>query len=380
MRPSILLVANYDSDVGYAWWLMESYWVEIANNTPVGCPVHLAYPKISAIPEPIAQSSIVLHEESFDNGIGNLYHNLKFLRKHRVANIYFTDRPFFSLRFAIYRLVGVRRIVVHDHTPGVRTPASGLRKLFKTILARMPLFNADAVFATTEYVRKRHIEVSCILPARCHVVTNGIPQRDSAPKADLRTLFGIPEDRVVLVTVGRASRYKGIDFALQCVARLTKLGSAGDIHYLLCGDGPDLNVFQELCVTLGISDRVTFAGRRDDVPALLSAADLAIHPSSGEVGYSLSILEYMQAGLPVVVPDNPSVCGATVHGKDGLIYREGDIDSAALAVERLCSSKELRQQMGAAAKRRVAEHFNLEKTHRELLAALIECGVLAREA
>jgi glycosyltransferase involved in cell wall biosynthesis len=169
------------------------------------------------------------------------------------------------------------------------------------------------------------------------------------------------------VMTGRANRYKNVSFVLKCIADLTRQGHK--LHFLFCGDGPDLEAFRNEASSLGIASFVTFAGRRNDIPQVLPQCDFAIHPSLGEVGYSLSILEYMQAGLPVIVPDNPSVCGATQNGKTGMIYREHDAESLTEGIIRLMQNPADTKAMGEAARIKVKTEYNLKNTHTSLLRA-----------
>ena len=75
--------------------------------------------------------------------------------------------------------------------------------------------------------------------------------------------------------------------------------------------------------------------------SLLSSCDIGIQGSKGEVGYSLSILEFMSAGLATLVPDRPSTTLATAHMVTGLVYRPEDVPSAASHIERLIDDTEL---------------------------------------
>ena len=368
--PQILLVANWDSGVGYAWWLMESYWCTIATRFSGEYGILLAYPSVSTLPESLANAPVrVIAQEVEARSTSGLMQTIRLIRKERIRVIYFSDRPTWHWSYSLYRLAGVRTIIVHDHTPGVRARPAGWKAGIKALVHRIRWLGADAAIGATEYVRDRLIHVNCVPPERCFSVPNGLPSNLPAPRAaDLHSLFAIPADRVILIMSGRANRYKGIDFILQCMANLKHDGKA-TLHFVFIGDGPDLSAFKEQARALKVQDYCTFAGRRDDVPALLEGADIAMHPSQGEVGYSLSILEYMRAGLPVVVPDNPSVCAATEHGVTGLIYREMRIPDATAALTRLIDDKCLRRRLGTNA-RHSAHAYQLEEAHARLLAAL----------
>ena len=356
-------MANWDSSVGYAWWLMESHWIAISRHYADHYQTHLAYPSISDVPANIAAAPIAIHQQDFSfGGIGALREQLRFIRTHLIRTIYFTDRPAFSWRYLVYRAAGVQFIAIHDHTPGMRTSPRGLKRALKWMAQRMPGLAADVQIGASEFVRRRLIDVGCAPPEKCFCAPNGLPMQNFEPM-DVHTEFGIPRHRKIFVTAARASKYKGIDFAMRALAATGR----NDWHYLLCGDGPDLQRFRDIAAELRIEDQVTFAGTRPDVPNILLGCYAALHPSEGEVGYSLAILEYMRAGLPVIVPNNPSVTGATSR-LTGIIYK--NTQGAIQGILKLLKMPNYARSLGQHSREYVQTHHPIEKTHSALLAAL----------
>ena len=133
---NILLVANWESNVGYAWWLMENFWVTISNHFgKQGKVSYLIYPKITKIPESIASSGIEVSECSFqDHSLANLGKLHRFIRSNNISYIYLTDSPPHSLFYLLLRFWGIKKIVVHDHTPGDRTPANSWKRLLTSLM------------------------------------------------------------------------------------------------------------------------------------------------------------------------------------------------------------------------------------------------------
>lgn len=377
-KPGLLMVANWDSDVGYAWWLMESYWAMIASVYDSTMRSILAYPSISRIPDVIRDAPIDPVVEDFSRlKLSTLRRQWVFLKRNRVKLIYLSDKPARHWIYLAFRLAGVKAILVHDHTPGQRTAPTGLKRWFKLVLNRMPGLTADACIGATDYVRKRYLEVACMPEEKCYEASNGIRLGLPAPISLHRTL-GIPEGRKVIVTAARANRYKGGDFALRALSRVKDLIGNDRWHYVFMGDGPHLEDFRDMAKNLGLEDNVSFPGRVEGVPALLQTATCAFHPSKGEVGYSLSILEYMLAGLPVIVPDNPSVSGATENNVTGIIYHDEDVMEAAHAIVQMIQKVEVVERMGQAAKERVREKYSLDETHRKLrniFQSVLETGL-----
>lgn len=366
-NPGLLLVANWDSDVGYAWWLMESYWAALADEYQDEMSPILAYPSISKLPAVIDSAPISAVVADFSRfSLALLWTQLRFLRKHQVRVIYLSDRAPRHWVYPLYRLAGVRRILIHDHTPGLRTRPKGIKRALKMWMNRIPAYTADACIGATEYIRERFIQVGCLPRHKCFAADNGIPLNCPEPR-DTHERFNIPKAKKLIVTAARANRYKGALFALETLAQLKRTQGAADWHYLYLGDGPDRGLLIQTAKDMGLENEVSFPGRVAGVTALLPQGSLAFHPSKGEVGYSLSILEYMLCGLPVVVPDNPSVCGATEDGQTGIIYKENDVESAAGALAGLLNDADLRKQMGEQARRTVENHYSLTQTHRKLL-------------
>jgi len=100
------------------------------------------------------------------------------------------------------------------------------------------------------------------------------------------------------------------------------------------------------------------------VRSLLCGCDMALDPARGE-GFSLSILEYMSAGLTTLVPDIPSVSQAIVHGQTGLVYAPDDVDAVSDLVGDLARDRGRVERLGQAARDEVLRKYSLERTRRE---------------
>lgn len=361
------MVARWDSNVGYAWWLMESYWVVLANTYQGQFRPILAYPSISEVPARIRSSDLELEEVDFSRfSLFRLLPQLLFLLRNRIRVMYLTDKPAAHWSYVFFRCVGVRRIVVHDHTPGVRTTPKGVKRVLKRLLNLIPGFVADCCIGASEFVRDRFVQVRLLDRSRCHTVANGIPLEMPLPES-IHEAFSIDHGKQVIVTAARAHPYKGGSFALEVLAVVAERIGREGWHYVYFGDGPGREDLIRQADRLGLADNVSFPGRVEGVVRFFPSASFAFHPSQGEVGYSLAILEYMLAELPVVVPDNPSVCGATVHEKTGYIYPEGDVVLAAQRVIACLEAPEKIADAGRTAAQTVKQHYSLDEAHQSLV-------------
>lgn len=366
-RPALLMVANYEPGVGFAWWLMEHFWVmssEIARDN--GWDAILAYPEAGRIPRSILRAPIfVQYLPVPGRSLGEFLKFLVAVRRLRISAVYFTDRPFTSSWYLILRLLGVRKILVHDHSPGDRPPVRGIKGAVKALWRRMPLLSADYMIAVSPLVAERAVANARIPRHRLRVVQNGIaPKEHTGRNQELLQDLGIPSDANVCITVARAHAYKRIDHVVEIARRLLMSTQSKPTYFLHCGDGPDLSRLKELVSAANLQDYFKFLGVRNDVHELLCSADVAVHPSAGEA-FSLAILEYMRAGLPLLVPDIPSVCQAIENGVDGLIYADGDFDEAAELLRDLLEHPSMKMSIGAAARDKVYSRYSQEAMDRE---------------
>lgn len=361
---SLLLVSNYSSDTAYAWWLMEHFWASIAENfTSADCKVYLAYPEVSTVSETIANAPIEVIELTIPwKTSGQSSRAQHFIREKNISFIYFTDQRYFNFKYIMMRYRGIRHIVVHDHTPGDRPPVRGLKGALKTARNRLPWITADRVLCVSPLMRKRNITNARIPKHKCLVVQNGIQAVDCERnnKATIRESIGVSNKSLLVTTTGRAHPYKRFDFIIESAKQLKIKSPQCDVIFLLVGDGPAMPELQEQIHSYGLEKTVILLGYRSDVRDILCASDIAIHAALGE-GFSLSIIEYMSAGLAVLVPDIPSVSQAIKHNKTGLIYNKDDPKSAASCIELLANDSKQRLDMGKAAKIEADDTYNLKQ-------------------
>ena len=365
---NLLCVAVYEPDVGYAWWLMEEFWLELASLCRErGLRCVLAYPNDGQVSDRILAAPIdVIFQDFLDRSPSGVQAACQLLRRRDIETVYLTSEPFFALRYRAWRACGVRTIVSHDHNPGDVQPVGAIRGAVKSLRNRFRPATCDLYIALSPLMLKRAVLSGRIPRKRCRVVQNGIRPIDCGveEESSLREELELQATQSVVVTVGRANPYKNIDFIMRVAERLHATGR-DDIVFVHVGDGPALEELRTQAREAGLLDRTFFfLGRRNDVRSLLCGCDMALHPARGE-GFSLSILEYMSAGLTTLVPDIPSVSQAIVHGQTGLVYAPDDVDAVSDLVGDLARDRGRVERLGQAARDEVLRKYSLERTRRE---------------
>jgi glycosyltransferase involved in cell wall biosynthesis len=129
----------------------------------------------------------------------------------------------------------------------------------------------------------------------------------------------------------------------------------------MVGDGPLRNDLESLATALGVRDRVDFVGIQNNVADWLAAADVFALTSVSEAS-SLTLLEAMATGLPVVVTavgGNPEIVR---DGIDGLHVPRGDWRACGTALTTLLGNATLRSRLGANGRQRTHERYRLDAT------------------
>ena len=196
--------------------------------------------------------------------------------------------------------------------------------------------------------------------ARWAVVENGV----SVARALARPHRHGPTQFLFL---GGMSRAKGVDVLLQAVAKSTQ-----DWQLVMAGPEAESGFtawMHSEIARLNIGARARWLGEvrgaaKEDA---MSAADVCVLPSLAE-GLPMAILECMGSGMPVVATRVGAIPEVIADAREGLLVPPGDADALAAAMDRLAKDGELRQCMGAAARRTCAERFSVELAVIKLMA------------
>lgn len=181
-----------------------------------------------------------------------------------------------------------------------------------------------------------------------------------------------PDEGLLLLSVARLVPRKGIDTALEAVARLAP--SFPRLIYVIAGSGPDRERLERMAAILGIASRVHFLGdvQEDALPRLYAAADVfvllareGLEQDSVE-GFGIVYCEAAAAGVPVVAADSGGVSDAVRDEETGILVPPNNPEAAARAIRHLIENRAVRQEMGRNGRRLVEEYYNWDRAAREV--------------
>lgn len=241
-------------------------------------------------------------------------------------------------------------VLTRHHSTAVVLTGKALPVLIDRICSR---WLAHRVIAVSDVTRRFIVEAEKVPSRHVGVVPYSIDlgQYRSAPDARprLKGEFGL-DGRVVAV-VGRLDPLKGHDVLLRALSRV--LPSHPDCSLLVIGDGPERGRLESLRDALGLHAAVRFLGFRRDVPDLLDAADVLVHPSLSEA-FCQVLMEAAACGKPIVTTDIGGAREVVEDRANGVIVPPGDEAALAAGIDALLRVDVAeRDRMGARGRERV---------------------------
>ena len=215
------------------------------------------------------------------------------------------------------RLAGVRNLVHVEHDVWHHAEPRRRLQLRLAALGLRPVFAAISAHAAEAVRQATGARSVVVLPNGVDLAAYGAGNRDAARRA-----LQLDGTARIIGSVGRLEEPKGHDVLIHALKKLPN-----DVRLVLIGDGSCRAELTALAATLGVADRVVFAGHRDDVASLLPAFDVFCLPSRRE-GLPLVVLEAQASGVPVVATDVGAVRDALCPRTSRLVPAQ---DVAALA-------------------------------------------------
>ena len=256
---------------------------------------------------------------------------------------------------------GRRRPFVVGTVHSSRIRSEEDRDLLRRLTPRM-----DHLIAVSRAI-VRKLEDEGRVGAPISLIYNGVDLARYSEQSACPTLlseYGIPAGAPIVGVVARLEPEKGHPTLLD--AWPVVLDTVPNAHLLVVGEGSQRELLEAQATSLGLpGTSVTFTGRRDDVPAVTAALDVAALPSYREA-QGLSILEAMALSRPVVASAVGGIPEMIDDGRTGLLVPPRDPGALAFAITRLLTDQLFAEKIGRAGHHLVHERFCVEQMVRSV--------------
>lgn len=372
-KESLLLVSNYTNKTGYAWnniynlftsisksFLNSHYNVFISFNNIIE-PVSLftknsfsAYFMLPPYPSSIKELSLWRH----------LIHS-----KH-IKYIYFTDHASSDFNYFVFKLFGVKKIIVHNRisveNPYLEIKKFTLKDAFKFLKNRLPFLGADRIYAVSNFVKDRLILKEKVKPNKIITIYNGINldrfynNFDKVDNTSQKNIF----------ICGRATYYKGIHILIHALQSITKFHNINNITVNYAGNGPHLNDFITLSHKLGVNSYFNFLGEISDITEFLKSADIVVVPSIWGDAFPSSVSEALAAGKPLIATRAGGIPEIVGDEKNAVLIEPNNIKALELALLELLNNSIKRKLLSKNARKRAILALDEKKYHKNVIYQL----------
>jgi glycosyltransferase involved in cell wall biosynthesis len=289
------------------------------------------------------------------------------------AVVCFDFYTYAMLRVALAGRRGSRpRVFISVHSSG---PATKKESLQDAVYTRL-LHPHDTIVAVCHAQVDALASIYGIAPSRFRVVYTGVDVNHYNPDSvgiagdALRRGLGVPIDADVILCVANVRPVKALHITIRALALLIELRRGRDARLYIVGhhDTALRGELERLAASLGVADRVVFAGPQPDVRPYYNASDVFTLSSASEA-FSRAALEAMSMGLPCVLTDVGGAREMIREGVDGYVVPGNDPIGLASA---WCRVLERPSGFGAGRIRLgVAERFSLTRFVREYECMLL---------
>lgn len=279
-------------------------------------------------------------------------------------NLPFSYAAQYTAGALVARLGGARCVVTTEHLP--MFPPMRLRGRLRRWLTH----GVDRVITLTRSNEDDLVGRHGLDRAKIRIVPNGVTEPGplaSESRTAARAALGAGPDDVLFLHIAALTERKGHRFLFDALASLPSNGW----HVALVGDGEEAAELEARAETLGLRERITFAGWHRDAAPLIRAADVVLLPSRVE-GMPLTLLEALACGCPAVatrVYGVPEIYGET---SAALLVDYGDVPALATALDLLVRDAKRRQAMGRAARELYEQEFTASRMAARTIAVYHE--------
>ncbi|MET0863725.1 MAG: glycosyltransferase family 4 protein, partial [Nakamurella sp.] len=300
---------------------------------------------------------------------------IELVREHRLEAVWYGAAAPLGLLTPALRPAGVVRAVASTHghevgwsmVPGAR---AALRRIGRS---------NDVITFVSQFARRR-ISAALGPAAALEYLPPGVRVDTFRPDANarraVRERYGVAAQAPLLLSVSRLVARKGQDNLIRAVPAIVSL--VPDLRVLIVGDGPDAARLRGLAGSLGLADRVIFAGQVgwSDLPAHYAAADVfamlcRTRGSGLDVeGLGIVFLEASASGLPVIAGRSGGAPETVQEGRTGVVVDGRDIESVALAAADLLNCPDRASSWGANGRTWVSANWNWDRSATRLAELL----------
>jgi glycosyltransferase involved in cell wall biosynthesis len=296
----------------------------------------------------------------------------RFIRRHEIDLVHTNSLKAdiiggLAARFARVPVIWhLRDRISNDYLPPV---VGHVFRWLARVIPQRVIANSLATLKTLHLKSYRHahaVPSGLTIAPRFHVVHDGMQASDLFSQ-----VVESSDPTLIVGLVGRITPWKGQHIFIEAASIVRQQFPQARFQIIgapLFNETEYENEIHQLVALRELDDIVEFTGHRDDVQSLIAKMDLLVHASTTGEPFGQVIIEGMAAGKPVVATNGGGVPEIVLHGVTGFLVPMGDVDAMAKAIIRFLGNPELRARAGNYGRKRVHDHFTIDRTAHEVQA------------
>ncbi|MEI6596723.1 MAG: glycosyltransferase family 4 protein [bacterium] len=269
-----------------------------------------------------------------------------------------------KLRATSYEL----RVIYTVHGWVFNEPLHPCLKYFYLYAEKFTAGFKNKIICVSEYDKRMALKYKIAPAEKLITIHNGLTPVNFYSKEEAQKKIPLPAQAgltpfvkggLLIGSIGNLYKTKGFEYLIEAANILTREKKI-PATFIIIGEGDERKNLENLIKKYNLENNFILAGRIDEAARFLPAFDIYACSSVKE-GLSYTLIEAMQAGLPIVATEAGGNQEMIINNKTGLIVKPADAQNLANALQKLISDKNLAAELGAAAKQSASQNFNLEK-------------------
>lgn len=355
MKKINILHLIYSLEVGGAEKVVRHY-ADIMRKDHIFNPIVCVIRKRGPIAEEITSLGVRVVDIRSSHMFGSMLKLIKLILEEDIKIIHAHNPVPNIIGVPAGILTGMRKVIRTEHNIFYDGRVSKFYPILNVLLG---LYNYR-IIAVSDMVRGSHLKKDPFSKKKYITIYNGIKAHlnGAGDKSHYYHTFGIQEGSKVVGIIASFTKQKGHQYFIEMAEILA--GEFNRLSFIIIGGGPLRPEIERMIKAKGLNSRMTMAGIRNDIPALLEFMDIFVLSSLWE-GFPMTIIEAMAAGKPIVVTDVGGNREAIVNGVTGYLVPPADPKALANAIRRMLTNESLAKSLGMEARRKFEKEFLAEK-------------------
>ena len=356
--PAILIMIHCEEKTGYAISSLEQVFHQAALNA--------GYSE-----DRIFWSFNGLKDKSATNKIDCDYRNpnqnslIPFLRNHNIKTVIAFDLGYPATVIKLLKENGISKIVSYWGA-SMSSINSGPKLILKKLEYLLRQNKPDLFVFESEAMRKTATQGRGIPKQATEVVYLGVDTNKFSPPENpdfyAHEQLNIPRNRHIIFYSGHMEERKGVRIIINAALILAKNNRLQNIHFVLCGNkGNEADTYINLLIDSNANTHVTFAGYRNDIDRLMRSSRVGVIASTGWDSFTMSSVEMMASGLPLIVSNLQGLAETIEHQHNGYLIEPGNANELAQRIFELTNNPDPTNIMAINSRKRALKFFTKDQ-------------------